>query len=197
MRRNTTDELLKAHVKKSIEVKDALHTCAYEIDKAAGIMLSAIQAGNKILLCGNGGSASNADHFASDLTGTLSRSAKERPAIPAIALSSNSTVITAIGNNRGFERVFSRQIEALGAKGDVFVIFTTSGNSPNILAAVQAAKQKEMRVIGITGATGGGLVPHCDACIRIPSNEQFLVQEAHVLVQHVLVEYIEGCVCEE
>ncbi|MFA6329955.1 MAG: SIS domain-containing protein [Candidatus Micrarchaeia archaeon] len=197
MRRNTPDELLKAHVKKSIEVKDNLHTCAYEVEKAAGILLSAIQAGNKVLLCGNGGSASNADHFASDLTGTLSRHAKERPAIPAISISNNSTVITAIGNNRGFERVFSRQIEALGAKGDVLVIFTTSGNSPNILAAVQAARQKEMHVIGLTGATGGGLVPHCDACIRIPSSEQYLVQEAHVLVQHVLIEYIEGCICEE
>lgn len=197
MRRNTPEELLKAHVKKSIEVKDNLGSCAYEIDKAAGILLSAIQAGNKVLLCGNGGSASNADHFASDLLGTLSCHAKERPAIPAIALSNNSTVITAIGNNRGFERVFSRQIEALGAKGDVFVIFTTSGNSPNILAAVQAAKQKEMHVIGLTGATGGGLVPHCDACIRIPSSEQFLVQESHVLVMHILVEYIEGCVSEE
>jgi len=197
MARNTPEELLKAHVKKSIDVKDNLGSCAYEIDKAAGILLSAIQAGNKVLLCGNGGSASNADHFASDLLGTLSRHGKERPAIPAIALSGNSTVITAIGNNRGFERVFSRQIEALGSKGDVFVIFTTSGNSPNILAAVQAARQKEMRVIGLTGATGGGLVPHCDACIRIPSTENFLVQEAHVLIQHVLVEYIEGCVCEE
>jgi D-sedoheptulose 7-phosphate isomerase len=197
MRRNMPEELLKAHVKKSIEVKDNLGSCAYEVGKAAGILLSAIQAGNKILTCGNGGSASNADHFASDLLGTLSLLSKKRPAIPAIALSSNSTVITAIGNNRGFERVFSRQVDALGAKGDVFLIFTTSGNSPNLLAAVQSARQKEMHVIGITGATGGGLVPHCDACIRIPSNEQYLVQEAHVLIQHVLIEYIEGCVCEE
>jgi len=197
MGRNTPEELLKAHVKKSIDVKDNLHACAYEIERAAGILLSAIQSGNKVLVCGNGGSASNADHFASDLTGTLSRLAKERRAIPAIALSTNATVITAIGNNRGFERVFSRQVEALGAKGDVLVIFTTSGNSPNILAAVQSARQKELHVVGLTGATGGGLVPHCDACIRIPSNEQYLVQEAHVLVQHVLVEYIEGCVCEE
>lgn len=197
MRRNTPEELLKAHVKKSIEVKDNLGSCTYELEKAAGILLSAIQSGNKVLICGNGGSASNADHFASDLLGTLSQLSKKRPAIPAIALSSNSTVITAIGNNRGFERVFSRQVDALGAKGDVFVIFTTSGNSPNLLAAVQSARLKEMHVIGLTGATGGGLVPHCDACIRIPSNEQFLVQEAHVLVQHVLVEYLEGCVCEE
>lgn len=197
MRRNTPEELLKAHVKKSIDVKDNLHTCAYEVEKAANLLLSAIQAGNKVLVCGNGGSASNADHFASDLTGTLSPLSKKRPAIPAISLSINSTVITAIGNNRGFERVFSRQVDALGAKGDVFVIFTTSGNSPNLLAAVQSARQKEMHVVALTGATGGGLVPHCDACIRVPSAEQYLVQEAHVLIQHVLVEYIEGCMCEE
>jgi phosphoheptose isomerase len=197
MERRTPEELLKAHVRKSIDVKDSLHTCAYEIDKAANILLSAIQAGNKVLSCGNGGSASNAEHFASDLTGTLSKTARERPAIPALSISSNPATITAIGNNRGFERVFSRQVEALGGRGDVLVIFTTSGNSPNILAAVQSARQREVRVVGLTGATGGGLVPHCDACIRIPSTEQYLVQEAHVLVMHVLIEYIEGRICEE
>jgi D-sedoheptulose 7-phosphate isomerase len=197
MRKNTPEELLKAHLKKSIEVKDNLYLCAQQVDTAAQILLSAVQAGNKIILCGNGGSAANADHFASDLTGTLSLHAKERPAIAAISISSNSTVITAIGNNRGFERVFSRQIEALGNKGDVFVIFTTSGNSPNILAAVQAAKETGMRIVCLTGATGGGLVPHCDACIRIPSTETSLIQEAQICIQHVLLEFVEGCICEE
>ncbi|MFA5246741.1 MAG: SIS domain-containing protein [Candidatus Micrarchaeia archaeon] len=197
MRKNTPEELLKAHLKKSIEVKDNLFVCAPQVDTAAQILLSAVQAGNKILLCGNGGSAANADHFASDLLGTLSKSSKPRPAIAAIAISSNSTAITAIANNRGIERVFSRQIDALGKEGDVFVIFTTSGNSPNILAAVQSAKEKGMKIIGLTGATGGGLVPQCDACIRIPSNETALIQEAQLCIQHVLLEFVEGCICDE
>src|SRR3989338_3920007 len=142
MKRHPGD-LFKAHVSKSIEVKEALlESCATDVDSSCQLMLAALRAGGKILVCGNGGSAADAQHFAAELVGMLSHEARDRRALPAIALTTNSSNITAIGNDYGFDRIFARQVEALGAKGDVLLAITTSGNSPNILAAAQAARMK-------------------------------------------------------
>ena len=159
------------------QVMDAVATCT-----------TALRAGGKLLFAGNGGSAADAQHWAAELVG---RFQFDRPGLPAIALTTDSSILTAIGNDYGFERVFSRQIEAMGAPGDVLVAISTSGRSPNILAGIAAAKAKGLRVIGFGGATGGDMRAHCDTCFCIPSTETPRIQEGHEFVGHLLCALIE------
>lgn len=161
----------------------------FESLEAAGkIMLEAIKAGNKIISCGNGGSMSDAMHFAEELTG---RFRENRPSIPAIAVS-DPTHISCVGNDYGFDYVFSRFVEGVGQKGDVLLGISTSGNSPNILNAADVALQKGMKVIALTGKEGGKLAGRCNVEIRAPhTGYSDRIQEIHIKAIHALINYIE------
>ncbi|HEX2786875.1 MAG TPA: D-sedoheptulose 7-phosphate isomerase [Ignavibacteria bacterium] len=158
------------------------------VKKAGDLMVTAVKSGNKIISCGNGGSMCDAMHFAEEMTG---RFRDERKALPAIAISDVSH-ITCTGNDYGFDFIFSRYVEALGNKGDVLLALSTSGNSKNILNAIDSAKTKGMKVVGLTGKDGGKMAEFCDIEIRAPkSNYSDRVQEIHIKVIHSLIDYIE------
>jgi phosphoheptose isomerase len=159
------------------------------IVRAALLMRDAVLAGKKVLLCGNGGSAADAQHIAAELVG---RFVIERRALPAIALTTDTSALTAIGNDYGYEVVFSRQVEALGQPGDVLIAITTSGRSPNVVAAAKAARAIGMQVIGLTGATGAEFVRSCDGGVAVPSTNTARVQECHIAIGHVLCEILDA-----
>ncbi len=148
----------------------------------------AILSGHKILLAGNGGSAADAQHIAAEFVG---RFVKERRSLPAIALTVDTSALTAISNDYGFENVYARQIEGLGAEGDVFIGLSTSGNSPNIIKAVEAAQRKGLKIIILSGKNGGILRGMGDAEIIVPSDITARIQEMHILIGHILCEYID------
>ncbi|HLY65316.1 MAG TPA: D-sedoheptulose 7-phosphate isomerase [Chloroflexota bacterium] len=155
----------------------------------AGLIADALGSGHKLLLCGNGGSAADAQHVATEL---VARYKRERPALPAIALGTDVTLLTAMSNDYSFEHVFARQIEALGVAGDVLWAFSTSGNSANVLAAARAARIRNMAVIGFTGANGGKLRDVVDHCLCVPSSETPRIQEAHIAAAHVICDLVEA-----
>jgi D-sedoheptulose 7-phosphate isomerase len=158
------------------------------IAKVAELLVSALRQGGKVLLFGNGGSAADAQHIAAELVG---RFAFNRPALPALALSVNSSCVTAIGNDYGFDQVFMRQLEALARSGDVAIGISTSGNSANVVRALVTAKKMGLRTVALTGQTGGELRDKADQCICVPSNETPRIQEGHVLIGHILSELVE------
>src|SRR6267142_2049541 len=165
------EQRVSRSIQASIEVKKCLLASAEIVSivaKASEVLVDAFDRGNKLLLCGNGGSAADAQHIAAEFVG---RFAFSRPALPALALSVNSSSLTAIGNDYGFDLVFSRQIEALGRPGDVAIGISTSGNSANILRAMSAAKKMGLQTIALTGCMGGNLRDAVDHCICVPSNE--------------------------
>lgn len=152
------------------------------IEKAVQLAVDALCAGNKLMFCGNGGSAADAQHWAGEL---VSRFYFDRPGLAAVALTTDTSILTAIGNDYGYDYVFARQVEAIGRPGDVLVAISTSGNSPNVLRAVDAAKVKGIRVLGFTGQDGGRMAGSCDLCFRIPSRETPKVQEGHEFIGHL------------
>lgn len=158
------------------------------IEDAAVMMKVALVAGQKILFCGNGGSAADAQHWAAEIVG---RFQKERKGMPAIALTTDTSILTAIGNDYGFEKIFSRQVEALGQEGDVLVGISTSGNSANVLNAITEAQTKGMKTIGLTAEGGGRMAELCDICLAIPSPVTARAQEVHSLIGHILCEIVE------
>ncbi len=159
------------------------------IEKCGQIIVDAVKRGNKILLCGNGGSAGDAQHIATEFVG---RYEKERKGLPAIALTTDTSALTAIGNDYGFERIFSRQVEALANEGDVLVGFSTSGKSPNIIAAIMEARRIGCQTIGLTGAKGKKLASLCDASVLVPSERTSRIQEAHITIGHLWCEMVES-----
>lgn len=161
---------------------------APQIVAAAATMIRSIRDGGKVLACGNGGSAADAQHFACELVG---RFQSERPGIAALALTTDPSTVTSISNDFGFEHVFSRQIEALGQKGDVLLAVSTSGNSANVVRAVHAAKQRGMNTVAMTGLSGGELALISDICLMAASKETPRIQEVHELIIHSLCELIE------
>jgi D-sedoheptulose 7-phosphate isomerase len=158
------------------------------IARAAEAIAEALRAGHKLLLFGNGGSASDATHIAAEFLGRFQR---ERRSLPAIALSDNTSAITAIANDFGFEHVFARQLRGLGAPGDIAMAISTSGRSANVLAGAAAAGALGLRTIALTGAGGGELAAAVDIAIAVPATETARVQEAHILIAHVLCELVE------
>jgi D-sedoheptulose 7-phosphate isomerase len=151
--------------------------------------LNAYRKGGKALIFGNGGSAADAQHFAAELVGRFER---DRPALPALALTANTSDLTAIGNDMGFDELFARQLEAHALPGDVAVAITTSGNSPNVLTAASAARRLKLSVIGLTGPAGGQLKDLADVCIRVPSASVPRIQEAHGAIIHIWCGIIES-----
>jgi len=164
------------------------------IERAANELHACFARGSKLLACGNGGSASDADHLVAELVG---RYKDERRALPAIALAGGMATITAVANDYGYETVFARQIEALARPGDVLFAISTSGNSRNVLAAVKAARERDVRVVGFTGGDGGQLAVNSDVLICAPSKVTARIQEVHILCIHVICETLDRKLREE
>lgn len=163
-------------------------TLVPQIESGCDIITKTILAGGKVLLAGNGGSAADAQHIAAELTG---RFVKERKALPAIALTVDTSALTAISNDYGYERVFERQIEALALPKDLFIAISTSGSSPNILNALRAAKEIGCTTIGLSGRTGGQMNDLCDLNIVIPEENTARIQEMHILIGHILCKAVD------
>jgi len=170
-----------------LKIKDQLSN---EIIAAIDILVSAYKNGKKLLLCGNGGSAADCQHIATELMIRLSHHI-QRPALPAIALTTDSSNLTAGGNDIGFENVFARNVEGLGIKGDVLLAISTSGNSPNVVKAVEMAQSKGMKVIGFLGGNGGKLKSVVDLPIVVPSSNTQRIQEGHITIAHIICELVE------
>jgi len=170
-----------------LKIKDQLSD---QIIRAVDILVSAYKDGNKLLLCGNGGSAADCQHIATELMIRLSHHI-QRPALPAIALTTDTSNLTAGGNDIGFENVFARSVEGLGILGDVLLAISTSGNSPNIIKAVEKAHSKGMKVIGFLGGNGGELKSLIDLPIIIPSSNTQRIQEGHITIAHIICELVE------
>ena len=184
-------DLVRGRIEQNIEVKQALLSDAGFQDQVAQVamrIVNSLRTGGKVFFFGNGGSAADAQHLAADFTG---RYLKERRGLPALALNANSSSVTAIGNDYGFERIFARQLEALGNEGDVAVGISTSGKSGNVLRALEAAKAKFMYTVALTGASGGSMRAVADCTIRIPSDETPRIQECHVFTGHLICEIVE------
>jgi len=170
------------------ETIDAIVPLGADIGKAAGLVADAFSAGGQLIVCGNGGSAADAQHIAAEFVG---RYLKERTPFPAVALNANSSAVTAIGNDYGFDEVFARQLRAHGRAGDVLLAISTSGDSPNVLRAAAAAREAGVAVIGLAGRDGGTLAALCDVCLTVPVDATPRIQEAHILIAHVLCGLVE------
>lgn len=183
---------IREHFSASAQLKlDAAESLAPAIARAAETMTACLFADGRILCCGNGGSASDAQHFAAEMIGRFER---ERPELPAIALSTDTSILTAIANDYTFEQVFAKQVRALGRKGDVLLAFSTSGNSGNVVAAIGAAREREMRVVALTGKGGGRigeLLREGDVHICVPHDRTARIQEVHLLTLHCLCDAID------
>lgn len=154
-------------------------------------MVASLRAEGKLLVAGNGGSAADAQHLAGEF---VSRFNYDRPGLPAIALTTDTSILTAIGNDYGYERLFERQVQALGRKGDVFLGISTSGNSPNVVAALRQARAMGIYTVGMTGQSGGAMKDLCDVCLRMPSPETPKVQEGHITIGHIICGLVEATI---
>jgi D-sedoheptulose 7-phosphate isomerase len=173
-----------------LDRRDVIETVA----RVSEVLVDAFDRGGKVLLFGNGGSAADAQHIAAEFVG---RFAFDRPALPALALSVNTSCVTAIGNDYGFDLVFSRQIEALGRPGDVAIGISTSGNSANVLRGIAAARKMGLHTVALTSETGGKLKSAVDSCLCAPSNETPRIQECHILIGHIIAELVEQTIFHE
>jgi D-sedoheptulose 7-phosphate isomerase len=184
-------ESIQAIIQESIQTKmDLLSTQKLAIEECGLLLAGASKNGNKILFCGNGGSAADSQHLAAELVIRL-RSAVNRAAIPAIALTVDPSIMTAGGNDIGFENVFARCVEAYGRPGDILVGISTSGNSPNVIKAIEQAKKLGMKSIGLLGGSGGKMAGICDAQVIVPSSVTARIQESHIMIGHIWCEMIE------
>ena len=185
------NERVLEHFEQSIAVKRASMGLADVIARAAAVIVGSLGSGGKVLSCGNGGSAADAQHFSGELLG---RFEAERQSLPAVALTTDSSSITAIGNDYDYAEIFARQVAGLGNSGDVLLAITTSGNSPNVLRAVETAHDNGMQVVALTGKGGGkiaGLLAVDDVEIRVPSERTLRIQEVHLLAIHCICDLID------
>lgn len=188
---NSTDRII-AHFDESLATKRAaLESIVPAIEEGGLLIADCLRAGNKVLSCGNGGSAGDAQHFSSEL---LNRFEMERPALPAVALTTDSSTLTSIANDYAYQDIFSKQVMALGNAGDILLAISTSGNSANVIRAMDAAHQRGMKVVALTGGDGGAMAPAMekqDLEIRVPSDRTARIQEVHLLVIHCLCDLID------
>ena len=176
-----------------MEIARVLPALAPAVSGAIDIIYSSLAAGGQLLIAGNGGSAADAQHIAAELTGRFLR---ERQPFRALALHVNTSSLTAIGNDYGYEHVFARELSAHARPGDVFLAITTSGNSPNILCAIEAARKSKVAVIGLTGESGGRMRAACDLCLCVPSKSTARIQEMHITIGHAICELLEERLAE-
>lgn len=182
---------IKDIISRSIETKQQIldnPDFLARIQAAIDLITTAFKSGNKVLFCGNGGSAADAQHLAAEFSG---RFYKNRPALPAEALHCNTSYLTAVANDYSYDVIYARIIEGMGVKGDVLVGFSTSGNSGNIVKAFEAAKAKEMITIGFTGMTGGIMKEMSDVLLNVPSSDTPRIQESHIMVGHIICQFVE------
>jgi D-sedoheptulose 7-phosphate isomerase len=185
------DNRVLAHFRESVAVKQASETLAPQIEKAAQLILQSLLNDGKILSCGNGGSAADAQHFSGELLGRFER---ERPGLPAIALTTDSSTLTAIANDYQYEDVFAKQVRALGQSGDVLLAISTSGNSENVLRAVTTAHSRGLKVVALVGRDGGTIAQSLtsgDVELRVPADRTCRIQEVHLLIIHCLCDLID------
>jgi len=180
--------MLNKCLKDHIEVANKMDKLLPIIKEASKICIDSLKNGGKVLLCGNGGSAADAQHIAAELSG---RFKKERISLAGIALTTDTSALTAIGNDYGYEFVFSRQLEGIGRSGDILIAISTSGNSENVLKAMQSAKKMEIKIITLTGKTGGEMAQKGDINIVIPSSDTPRIQEMHIMVGHMICAMID------
>ncbi len=183
--------MIRERIKEAIALKEQLLKNSLFIEKiedAANVMTQALKLGKKVLFCGNGGSAADAQHLAAELSG---RYYFDRPPLSAEAVHVNSSFLTAVANDYSYDVAYARYIEGMGVKGDVLVAISTSGNSGNIIKAIDVARKKGMHTIGLTGATGGAMKELADVLINIPSDDTPRIQEAHILIGHIICEIVE------
>lgn len=184
-------ERLRAHFEGTIEAQQrALRDCAGDILEAARVVAAAFDSGNKVMLCGNGGSAADCQHIAAEFVNVLDK-AFMRPPLAAVALTTDTSFLTAAANDFGFESVFERQVEGLGKPGDVLLAITTSGRSPNVLRAARRAAQMGIAVIGLTGSDGGDLKDASHPCIVVPAQSTQHIQEVHIVIGHVICDLVQ------
>ena len=186
------EQCIADQIRASISTKQAILSdkgLMRNIAAAAQMIVDAYEQGKKTLLAGNGGSAADAQHIAGEF---VSKFYFDRPGIASIALTTDTSIITAIGNDYGYDKLFSRQIQAQGSAGDVFIGISTSGNSANLVEALRMCGQKGIKTIGLTGFTGGAMDSMCDLCIKVPSGETPRIQESHILIGHIIC-----CIVEE
>ncbi len=177
-----------------LQVAKSLPELTEDVSKAVEMIRASLAAGGKLLIAGNGGSAADAQHIAAELTGRFIR---ERRPLPAIALHANTSALTAIGNDYGYEHVFARELSALANSGDVLLAISTSGNSRNILRAIEAARSKNVVVIGLTGESGGQMRTACDLCLCVHSKSTARIQEMHITIGHAICELLEETLIQE
>jgi D-sedoheptulose 7-phosphate isomerase len=175
-----------------LQAATALRSLAPEVERVVSLIARSLADGGALLVCGNGGSAADAQHIVAELTGRFFR---DRRALRALALHANTSALTAIGNDYGYEAVFAREVDAHGREGDVLLGISTSGNSANIVRAIEMARDKKMVVIGMTGESGGKMRDLCDVCLCVPSRSTPRVQECHILIGHTVCELLENILC--
>lgn len=181
--------LLRSSLREHLDaIQSLLDSKLHEIEQAGLLICRTLREGNKILICGNGGSAADAQHIAAELVG---RYEQERRSFPAIALTTDTSALTALSNDYGYEQVFARQLQGLAVAGDLLIAISTSGNSPNVIKAAEQARALGCKVIGLTGCTGEPLAMHCDLAIVVPSNRTSRVQEAHITIGHLWCEMVD------
>src|SRR5712691_5737035 len=185
----TTQSLFESALNEAVQVLQSLHALEATVRMAAEWCTEALMDGHKLLVCGNGGSACEGQHLVGELMG---RYKKDRPSLPAVAMNADSAVLTCIGNYYSFEEVFARQIRALGQAGDVVVAFSTSGNSPNVLRALEAAGDSQLRSIAFLGHEGGAAAHLAGCSLIVPHKDTARIQEGHQFLMHALMEYIEA-----
>jgi phosphoheptose isomerase len=184
-------EKVRASLHESAELKrQVAESCTDSILSAARLISEAFRAGGKVLLCGNGGSAADCQHMAAEFVSLL-RTTFDRPGLPAVALTTDTSFLTAYANDFGFEGVFARQVQALGREGDVLIGISTSGNSKNVVRAVEAAREGGLRTVVLTGGGGGRLPALADVAVSVPSGETQHIQESHLTVEHLICDLVE------
>jgi phosphoheptose isomerase len=190
--RRRTELTVRQAIRDGVSLRASLlEKTAADIVAACELVVDCVTNGHKVLFAGNGGSAADAQHLAAELVG---RYVTERRALPGIALTVDTSILTAVGNDYGFDRIFARQVEALGAPGDVLVAITTSGGSPNIRLAIEAARAKGMKILGLTGAKGQAFAASCDVGVAIPSKTTARIQECHLTIGHILCEAVDAAI---
>jgi D-sedoheptulose 7-phosphate isomerase len=187
--KDTSSELLTRSLREHLEaIQSLIDSKLSEIEHAGVLICKTLGAGNKVLLCGNGGSAADAQHIAAELVG---RYEQERRSFPAIALTTDTSALTALSNDYGYDEVFARQVQGLAVAGDVLIAISTSGKSPNVIKAAEKARTIGCKVIGLAGSSGEPLASHCDIAIVVPSERTSRVQEAHITIGHLWCEMVD------
>jgi len=181
--------IVKAALRESAEAALNLEGLAGDVLEASRMLVACIKSGNKVIFCGNGGSAADSQHLACEL---VEKYSEKRKALPAMALTTDTSILTAVPNDENFGMLFSRQIEALGKKGDVLVALSTSGKSPNVLRGLDQARSMHIRTIGLTGEDGGKMAGRCDLLIKAPSSTVARIQECHITLGHAIVQVVES-----